>query len=70
MNKLQQASIAIMRIAPLFPAAAGLFAGIALDDSFRYPVPVYVSMFVVSSLFTISGTIRRTMAPCSFLSPP
>ncbi len=63
MNKLQQASTAIMRIAPLFPAAAGAIAGIALDESVRFPVLAYVSMFVVSSLPAISGTIRRTIGP-------
>ncbi|MEK7757194.1 MAG: ComEC family competence protein, partial [Planctomycetota bacterium] len=61
MNMLQQASIAIMRIAPLFPAAAGLIAGIVLDESLRFPVLAYVSIFVVSSLPAISGTIRRTI---------
>jgi competence protein ComEC len=63
MNKLQQASTAIMRVAPLFPAAAGLIAGIVLDDSLRFPVLAYVSMFVVSCLPAILGTIRRTIGP-------
>ena len=63
MNMLQQAFTAIMRIAPLFPAAAGLIAGITLDDSLRFPAPTYLSMFVVSSLPAISGTIRRTIGP-------
>jgi len=52
-----------MRIAPLFPAAAGLIVGITLDDSLRLPVLVYFSLFVVSSLPAISGTIRRTIGP-------
>lgn len=63
MNKLQQASIAIVRIAPLFPAAAGLIAGIALDESLRFPVLAYVTMFVVSGLPAVSGTIRRNIGP-------
>jgi len=63
MNKLQQASTAIIRIAPLFPAAAGLIVGITLDESLRFPVLAYFSLFVVSSLPAISGTIRRTIGP-------
>lgn len=63
MNKLQQASLAIMRIAPLFPAAAGLIAGIVLDESLRFSVLAYVSMFVLSSLPAISGDVRRTIGP-------
>lgn len=52
-----------MRIAPLFPAAAGLIVGITLDDSLRFSLIVYVFMFLVSSLPAISGTIRRTIGP-------
>lgn len=52
-----------MRIAPLFPAAAGLIAGIALDESLRFPTLAYFSLFVVSSLPAISGSIRRTIGP-------
>lgn len=63
MNRLQQASIALMRIAPLFPAAAGLIVGIALDESLQFPALAYVSMFVVSSLPAIAGAVRRTIGP-------
>jgi len=68
MNKLEQASVAIMRIAPLFPAAAGLIAGIVLDETLRLSVLAYVSLFVVSSLPVILGTIRKTIGPLLILA--
>lgn len=63
MIRLQQASIAILQIAPLFPAAAGLITGIALDESLRLPILAYISVFIVSSISAIPGAVRRTIGP-------
>ena len=63
MNRLQQASIAIMRIAPLFPAAAGLITGIVLDESLPLPFFIYALLFVLGGVPAISAALRATVGP-------
>jgi len=58
-----------MRVAPLFPAAAGLIAGIALAD--RWTVPRLVLLAIPASacaLMTILAVRRRHVATCVALA--
>ncbi len=50
-----------MQIAPLFPMAAGLIAGIVLDEALELPFLAYILTFVVCGLPAISSGVRRTI---------
>jgi competence protein ComEC len=52
-----------MRIAPLFPAAAGLIVGIVVDDSLRFTFLAYLCTFVAGSLPAAWKTVRSTIGP-------
>jgi competence protein ComEC len=59
-----RASSAIMHRAPLFPAAAGMVAGIVLDRMFEPALWVYVCLFFVSGGM---ATLRRVRIPAGAL---
>jgi competence protein ComEC len=52
-----------MRIAPLFPAAAGLIVGIVVDDSLRFTFLAYLCTFVAGALPAAWKTVRSTIGP-------
>ncbi len=59
----QEAPSALMRIAPLFPAATGLIVGILLDHSFQFSLVAYLLIFVLVCLPAIPLSMRETIGP-------
>jgi competence protein ComEC len=62
-ESLRLRSQGIMHIAPLFPVAAGLVAGIVLDRGLHIQPAVYIAAFAVTCSITAVRSIRAMLAP-------